>query len=158
MPRPPISMIAVAAGDARRAGLAALGAGDRDRRESVAVALAAVLDQHGLAWCRRGRRASACAASAAASRRRAARALTISRSSCGMRAAGVSGRGEKGKMCAATMSQSSSSFSVFSAIVFGFGRKAGDQVGADRRIGPRRLEPLDRARPPRRGCGGASSA
>ena len=42
-------MIAVAAGDAGRAGLAARRAGDRDRRETVAVTLAVILDQHRLA-------------------------------------------------------------------------------------------------------------
>ena len=102
-------LVAVAAGDARLADVAALGAGDRDRRESVAVALAVALDQHGL-----GGADQAVEPCAPPRRRRLAQPGGAgldrsSRSTCGMRAAGVSGRGEKGKMCAATMSQSSSS-------------------------------------------------
>ena len=89
---------------------------DRNRREIVGVTDPIAFDHHGL--CR--------ADQAFQPARRAARPLqreAVQRgpsrsrvSTCGMRAAGVSGRGEKGKMCAATMSQSSSNFSVFSAI------------------------------------------
>ena len=101
-----------------------------------------ILDQHALAGADQ-RVEPARRRAAAASRSRAARALTISRSSCGIRAAGVSGRGEKGKTCAAMMSQSSSSRSEFERHLLALGREAGDQVGADRRVGPRRLQPLD---------------
>ena len=74
-----------------------------------------------------------------------------------MRAAGVFGRGEKGKMCAATMSQSASSFKLIERHLFGFGRKSGDEVGADGRVGPHGLDPFDRPHASR-GCGGASYA
>ena len=66
---------------------------------------------------RRGCRASGSRRSTAAvaqARRRAPSRLR--ERSCGIRAAGVSGRGENGKTWAATMSQSSSSFRLFSAI------------------------------------------
>ena len=110
--------------------------------------LAVILDQHALGRADQAVEPGARRA-AAASRSRAARALTISRSTCGMRAAGVSGRGEKGKTWAAMMSQSSSSLRLLLRHLFGFGRKAGDQVGADRRVGTRRLDPLDQSRPRR---------
>ena len=43
------------------------------------------------------------------------------------------------------MSQSSSSFRLIQRHLFSFGGKSGDKVGADRRIRPRGLDPLDRA-------------
>ena len=62
-----------------------------------------------------------------------------------MRAAGVSGRGEKGKTWAAIDIAIVQQFQAVERHFFSFGGKSGDEVGADRRVGPRGLDPLDRA-------------
>ena len=74
--------------------------------------------------CRRNARAPC-------SRRRAARSFTIARSSCGMRAAGVPGRGENGNTCRCVRPHSSTSVERVREHRFGLGRKAGDDIGAE---------------------------
>ena len=71
---------------------------------------------------------------------RAARSFAISRGTCGMRAAGVPGRGEKGKTCRCVSPHSSTSASVRCEHLFRLGRKAGDEIGAEHDIGPRRAQ------------------
>ena len=90
-------VIAVAAGDARGAGVAARGAFDRDRRKTVAVALAVVLDEHLLCRADEAVEPARPALERRPARSRAARAFTTSRASCGMRAAGVFGPRREGK-------------------------------------------------------------
>ena len=112
----PDEMVAVAAGDAGVADVAAL---RRPRRSTGAKPSLWPLPWSSIStrWVVPTRLSSqAVRRAAAASRSRAARALTISRSTCGIRAAGVPGRGEKGKTWAAITSQSSSRRRLFRAI------------------------------------------
>ncbi len=109
-------VIAVAAGDAGQADLAALAPSIATGAKLSRVALAVRLRRVPAASYRPGCRASRCGARPQP-REAVRRVPSPARAaSCGMRAAGVFGRGEKGKMCAATMSQSSSNFRLFSAI------------------------------------------
>ena len=66
----------------------------------------------------------------------AARSLTTSPATCGMRAAGVPGRGENGNTCRCVSPHSSTRSSERANIVLGLGREAGDDVAAEHDVGP----------------------
>ena len=70
------------------------------------------------------------------SRKRAARSLMTARSSCGMRAAGVPGRGENGKTCSCVSPQSSTKSSERMNIASVSVGKPAMIVGAEHHIGP----------------------
>ena len=101
--------------------------------------------EHRLRRCRPGCRASAARRSAAASRSRAARAFTTSRVDLRhARRRRVRARRE-GKDVRGDDVAIVEQFQAVQRHFLGFGRKSGDEVGADRRVGPRGLDPLDRA-------------
>ncbi len=91
-------------------------------------------------------------------RRRAARSFTISRGTCGMRAAGVPLRGLNGKTCSMAQARIVDQLQRVLEHRVGFGGKARDQIGAERGIGPQRAHRRRRKRSCRRGDGGASCA
>ena len=92
------------------------------------------------------------------SRRRRARSFTTSRATCGMRAAGVPGRGENGKTWRCVSPHSSTMVEGAREHRLGLGREAGDDVGAEDDVGPQRAAPVAEARSRRRADAGASCA
>ena len=108
---------------------------DLGKREMFGAAEAAALDQDPAGPALLGGEVPASAASPAA-RRRAARSLTRPRSSCGMRAAGVPGRGENGKTCRWVSPHSSTIAQRVREHRLGLGREAGDEIGAEHDVRP----------------------
>ncbi len=132
------SVVAVAAGDSRGHDLALARAGQRDRREIVGYGPCRG-SRSSTRWSVPTRRSSQpVRRSAAASRSRAARAFTTSRASWGMRAAGVFGPCREGEDVRGDDIAILKQFQTVQCHLLGFRRKSGDQVGADRRVRPRR--------------------
>ena len=103
---------------------------------------------------RPARASSAASAAAPAARSRAARSRTIAGSSCGIRAAGVPGRGLYGKTWTKARPHSAIRSEAAAEHRLGLGRKAGDQIGAEHDLraqcagAPRRRDRLRAAVPP----------
>ena len=110
--------------------------GEPHRRELLGAADAAGFGRARAAARRPRRRDGARSAAAPFSRSRRARSLTTSPATCGMRAAGVPGRGENGNTCRCVSPHSSTRSSERANIVLGLGREAGDDVGAEHHVGP----------------------
>ena len=148
---PLVAMIlSVAASLSRRQQLSPVVTGDRDVENHARLGRRGKPHRRELRRCGRCRRARSArvrraptspsrwrrSAASPFSRRRRARSLTTSPATCGMRAAGVPGRGENGNTCRCVSPHSSTRSSERANIVLGLGRKARDDVAAEHDVGP----------------------
>ena len=112
-----------------------------DRRELLGAALLVRFDQHAAYRADLGiEMPPQCQRAALAQTLRPRPSRSRARS-CGMRAAGVPGRGENGKTCRCVSPHSSTRSSELVEHRFGLGREAGDHVGAEHDV---RAQPAQR--------------